>query len=260
MSTGRRLAILGGIVAAALRSVTAEDLPPPDPSVRSIPHGTLHRQREYCRPKNREWTLCKKEEITLPVYGKEAPPFTREIARRLAPYLKEYEASDPVKEVEEAFPDYPGDVGGKWYDALSIGLYARTPATYTLELDRSGYGGGAHGYYTVEFLNLLPGREAPVRLAECFRPGSRAKLLKIAERHYRLEHGLAPHTPLTEDGWFEERFVLAEQFALTSRGILFLYNQHEIKPYAAGLTAFLLPYRALRGIIDPRGPLAYLLK
>jgi hypothetical protein len=260
MSTGRRLTILGGIVVALLRSVTAEDLPPPDPSVRSIPHGTLHRQREYCRPKNRKLKLCKKEEITLPVYAKEAPPFTREIARRLGPYLREYEASDPVKEVEEAFPDYEGLVGGEWYDTLSIGLYARTPTTYTLELDRSGYGGGAHGYYTVTFLNLLPGREAPVRLAECFRPGSEKRLLGIAEAYYRRQHGLPPGQPLTEEEWFEDRFVLSESFALTSGGILFLYNQYEIKPYSSGLTTFLLPYHALHGIIDPSGPLAFALK
>jgi hypothetical protein len=236
------------------------DLPDPDPSVRSVPHGTLHRLREYCRPKNRELKLCKKEEITLPVFGKDAPAFTREIPGRLAPYLKEYEASDPVKEVEEAIGDYEGLVGGEWYDALTIGLYARTPATYTLRLDRGGYGGGAHGYYTVEFLNYVPGREAPVRLDECFRPGTRKRLLEIAERRYRKEHGLSPSAPLTEDEWFEDRFVLAESFALSSRGILFLYNPYEIKPYAAGLTTLFLPYGEIREIVAPQGPLAFLLK
>jgi hypothetical protein len=65
---------------------------------------------------------------------------------------------------------------------------------------------------------------------------------------------------LTEDEWFEERFILPENFAFTSRGILFLYNQYEIKPYSSGLSTFLLPYEALRGIIDPAGPLAFVLK
>ena len=236
------------------------DLPDPDLSVRSIPHGLLHRSREYCRSKKRELKLCEKEEITLPVFGREAPPFTREIAARLAPYLHDYEKSDPVREVEEAIGDYGGVVGGKWYDALKADLYARTPSTYTLRLTRSEYSGGAHGSFTVVFLNVLPGREAPVKLSECFRSGSGKRLLKIAEHHYRREHGLAPNTPLKADGWFEERFVLAENFAFTSRGILFLYNQYEIKPYAAGLTTFLLPYGALRGIIDPDGPLAFALK
>jgi hypothetical protein len=204
--------------------------------------------------------LCKKEEITLPVFGREAPAFTREIAERLAPILKDYEKSDPVREVEEALPDYEGVVGGEWYDTLEAALYASTPSTYTLRLIRSGYSGGAHGYFSVAFLNFLPGRQAPVRLAECFLPGSEAQLTRIAESYYRRQHGLLPDQPLTEDEWFEERFILPENFAFTSRGILFLYNQYEIKPYSSGLSTFLLPYEALRGIIDPAGPLAFVLK
>jgi hypothetical protein len=248
------------ISGSAFPAFAGADLPDPDPSVRPIPYGVFHRSREYCRPKNRRLKLCQKVEISLPVFGRDAPVFTREIAGRLSLYLKDYEKSDPVRDVEEVIGDYEGVVGGEWYDTLEVDLYARTPSTYTLRLTRSEYSGGAHGSFTVMFLNFLPGREAPVKISECFRSGSGKRLLKIAEHHYRREHGLTPNTPLTADGWFEKRFVTAENFAFTSRGILFLYNQYEIKPYAAGLTTFLLPYEALHGIIDPDGPLAFALK
>jgi len=61
--------------------------------------------------------------------------------------------------------------------------------------------------------------------------------------------GILPLESLEESGWFENKFILANTFALTSKGILFRYNPYEIKSYAYGESEFLLPYHYIEPFI-----------
>jgi hypothetical protein len=54
-----------------------------------------------------------------------------------------------------------------------------------------------------------------------------------------------------EVGYFFEnqRFILNDNFVLTQKGIKFLFNVYEIKPYTAGITELEIPYEKLNGIL-----------
>ena len=62
-----------------------------------------------------------------------------------------------------------------------------------------------------------------------------------------------------EANWFENRFVLPKNFAITTRGLLLSYNIYEVTPYIVDPPEFLLPYSQIRSLIDPKGPLAFAL-
>jgi hypothetical protein len=91
-----------------------------------------------------------------------------------------------------------------------------------------------------------------ITLDDLFEKGYDQKLLVIAEDIFRKQEKLKPADKLSEEaGYFFEnqRFILNDNFTLTDKGIKFLFNVYEIKPYVAGLTELEIPYEDLKGIL-----------
>ncbi|WP_353662455.1 RsiV family protein [Hydrogenimonas sp. SS33] len=182
----------------------------------------------------------------------EFAPFRSLFARQVEAYYDD----DIRAELASDRNDTP-DLSGNYYRHTDTSLFALTPTTLTLQYERSSYEGGAHGNYGIAYENFLRSNAAPVTLKKLFKPGTHKKLLAVAERYYRLAYNIPDDQNMRYDGWFDASFTLAENFAITPNGLLFVYNQYEIKPYAAGLTRFLLPYSAIESLIDPKGALAF---
>ncbi len=183
----------------------------------------------------------------------------RGVDTHITPFLNTYRKSDPHKLVTDTIKQFGDTISGDWYDNTNITLFAKTPRTYTLSIESNGYSGGAHGYYTIAYINIDTQTQKQLSLSNLFLPKYKQKLHNIALAYYKIAHNLKPSDPLTQDGWFDNKFMLAENFAITPQGLYFLYNQYEIKPYADGQTNFLLPYAAIQKIIDPKGLLAFAL-
>ena len=227
----------------------------------SYPLATRTLSEQYCARGKREEPLCQSHTLSYidsNVSG--FPSFMRGLSAYTAPYLKEYRETDLKKEVLGMLKELSGDVSGEWYDKSTFRLFAKTSSTYTLSLTSNGYSGGAHGYYNIGYTNIDIATQKKITLSRLFVPGSIQKLNTIAHAYYKRVHNLRPSQPLTDDDWFEDRFVLPDNFAITPYGLYFLYGQYEIKPYAYGLTSLFLPYPAIAEIIDPNGPLAFALK
>ncbi len=217
-------------------------------------------EKSFCLPNKREEKFCMLESLTYPATERSTLPYATELPRRIHPFLKEYRAVDLRKELYNTLKDMEPAMTGEWYEKRSVALFAQTSSTYTLIVNSSGYTGGAHGFFSTAFLNYTPGGEKALTLSDLFIRDSKRTLRRIAERYYRHSVGLSSHASLTREGWFENRFTLAREFAITPRGLLFVYNQYEIKPYAAGQTSLMLPYALVRPLIDPKGPLAFALR
>ena len=216
---------------------------------------------KYCTRIDKDRTFCEGKKLSyLDTDVSDLPAFLKGAQTFVDPQLAEYRKTNLKKEVLETVVESGGGIAGEWYSETRIALFAKTPATYTLAIESNGYTGGAHGYDTVGYTNVAIATQKKLTLRELFLPGTEGKFKEIAETYYRLEHDLRPAQPLTDDDWFENRFVLAENFAITPRGLYFLYNQYEIKPYAVGRTSFFLPYGAVRDLIDPKGPLAFAIR
>lgn len=91
-----------------------------------------------------------------------------------------------------------------------------------------------------------------ITLDDLFQKGFDQKFLNIAEEIFRKQEGLNSGDKLSEEnGYFFEnqRFILNDNFILTEKGIKFLFNVYEIKPYVAGITELEIPYQQLKALL-----------
>lgn len=220
----------------------------------------INLSEKYCKSTKNERKLCKTKKLSYIDYADpDLPTFLRNIQQHITPILKAYLGEDLKNSTLADVKDFGADINGDWYNETDINLFSKTPTTYTLSKTSSGYSGGAHGYHAVGFTNYDIKTQKKLTLDDLFLADYNQTLHTIALSHYRLSQGLKPNQTLIDDGWFDNKFMLAKSVAITSRGLYFLYNSYEIKPYAAGFTEFMLPYSKLKAIINPKGALAFAL-
>lgn len=115
---------------------------------------------------------------------------------------------------------------------------------FTLYVNHNEYLGGAHPsrFVTLASFDLSSGNQIDIldRYDE-------TQLLKLAEDRFRKIHSLSETKDLNDAGFMFEngRFVLPENMALTSEGVLFVYNSYEVAAYSEGETRFVIPYSEL---------------
>ena len=216
---------------------------------------------KYCKSMKSSYMLCHSKKLNYIDYNDtDLPEFLKGIKVHIEPLVNKYKKNDLKMSTLDILKDMDGEISGEWNNNSSIDLFAKTPNTYTLSTISSGYEGGAHGYYNESYDNFDIKTNTELTLNDFFLPDTNQTLHEIAQTHYKKHYGLSPGQPLIDDGWFEDKFVLAQNFAITSRGLYFFYNQYEIKSYARGPTEFMLPYSKIQHLIDPKGALGFVLE
>ncbi len=138
-------------------------------------------------------------------------------------------------------------IGEFWYQKNKISLYNYIDGFLTIKEEYESYTGGAHGSYGVGFKNYFQGKK--IALKDLY-GDNKEHFEALAQAVYKEEKGLYLYESLEEDGWFQNSFVLSENFALNDDAIVFLYNPYEIKSFAAGITTFSIPYYRLKKFLD----------
>jgi hypothetical protein len=127
----------------------------------------------------------------------------------------------------------------------------------TLEVGGYTYTGGAHGASTTTFINWNTKANKNITLDDIFTAGYADKLKTIAEGIFRKEEKLSDTASLARDYFFKDnKFALNDNFSVTPIGLKFIYNQYEIKPYAAGQTELFIPYTQLKSLLQPNSVVA----
>ncbi len=188
----------------------------------------------------------------------DAPDFFRFIPRQIKDLLQKYRKCDPDEIVGEMTENDLPDVD--FYREWEVDVSDVTPSTYTLAIRNAEFSGGAHGSEEFEFRNYRRKDGRPILMRDLFKKRALRRFRKIAARIYRQAYGLSPTDDLSDKaGWFENRFVLPENFDITTKGLYFAYNVYEVTPRAVEPPSFLVPYPAFRKLIDPKGPIAFAL-
>jgi hypothetical protein len=131
----------------------------------------------------------------------------------------------------------------------------------TLEISGYTFRGGAHGSSITTFVNWNTKTQKRVKLNELFTANYKEKLTAIADTIFRKEEKLTDTASLTDDYFFKDnKFALNNNFSITPLGLKFLYNQYEIKPYAAGQTTLFIPYAKIKSILKPNTVITQYLK
>lgn len=148
------------------------------------------------------------------------------------------------------FPDSP--MGYHWDQSLTVEyqnkeLIAFKHKTYA-------YTAGAHGMQPILYHNLNKAANfTKIKLEDILVNEYSAELTKIAEEIFRKNEGLKPQQNLNDYFFEDQKYVLNDNFLITAEGLLFLYNQYEIKAYAFGTTELLIPYSSIKHLIADNG-------
>jgi len=218
----------------------------------------INLSEEYCKDTKNKNKLCKAKTLNYVDFDDvDLPQYLKGLKTHIQPIVQNYKQENLKQSTLTDIKDFNADISGSWYNNTKITLFAKTENTYTLSTNSEGYSGGAHGYHAISFENYSIATQEKLILDDLFLPDYNQTLHTIASKHYKMSRGLHPTQSLVDDGWFDNKFVLSKNFAITTKGILFYYNSYEIKSYAAGHTSFMLPYSKLKKIINPQGVLSF---
>lgn len=130
-----------------------------------------------------------------------------------------------------------------------------------LQLIAESYLGGAHGSHFVQYVNWDTKAQKKINLDDLLTTPYKEKLTAIAEKIFRRQENLSDTASYKDNYFFkDDRFSLNDNFLITPLGLRFIYNEYEIKPYAAGQTELLIPYSQIKSLLRPNTVLIQYLK
>jgi hypothetical protein len=131
----------------------------------------------------------------------------------------------------------------------------------TIYFSGRSYAGGAHGSNDYSFINWNTKAARVIKLTDLFIDGYNDKLTQIAEKIFRKQEKLSDTASLKENYFFKNaKFALNNNFLITPTGLIFLYNEYEIKSFAAGVTQLAIPYEQIKLLLRPNTVIAQYIK
>ncbi|SFV52832.1 hypothetical protein MNB_SV-6-1433 [hydrothermal vent metagenome] len=201
----------------------------------------------------RENRLCLNKKFTYP----KSDILNDDIANGLDIYIQKLK-SEFQKESLESYEITVDDIDtfgvSEYLIESRLKLFDYNRPILTLQSYSYAYTGGAHGNYNIEYINYDVEAKKEYSLEDLV-DFNNSKFLHIAKIEYKKSEALLPDESLQNAGWFEDRFQLTTNFAVTKSGLLFSYAPYEIKSFASGITTFLLTYDKFLSFIKPNTPL-----
>ncbi len=228
-------------------------------------YDTIKRRSADCGDKPD--STCTHVEITYPVFNS-APVLNDSISRKLR-YMFAYNgetdstlnryADNFIKGYTEFKKTDPRSV--MYFELESYAHVVRQDsALVTVEVGGYSYQGGAHGASFTTYINWNAKDNKNIKLSDILTDGYNSKLTSVADSIFRKDEKLEPNQPLDNYFFKDNKFALNENFLITPLGLKFLYNQYEIKPYAAGQTELLIPYQNISSLLKPNTVISPYLK
>ncbi len=148
------------------------------------------------------------------------------------------------------------DSAGSWQEDRSYSIAYYSDHLVSLTGEVYSYTGGAHGntYYLSSNYSIKDGKASLIKLSDLFKPGS--NYLKALST-YCINDLL-----VKKAGWIVNGEITSfnEQdlgvFAISPEGIKFAFAPYAVGSYAEGSYFVVVPFREIKRIIDPKGPLS----
>jgi hypothetical protein len=122
----------------------------------------------------------------------------------------------------------------------------------SVEVVSEGYLGAAHGFADKTLMTFDAHTGARMSVGDVVAESVRATLSKIVEAEFRRARSIPSTQSLQDAGFFilpGQEMPLAENFALTERGLELQYNPYEVGPYSQGATRVTVPPEAVEPLL-----------
>lgn len=198
-----------------------------------------------------------KATITYPVFKNDS--LNNYLVRKVTDYIAENEQQISYKYLANSFvkgyDDFFAanrDTFQSWFLMIKITLLNQKKDYVALQYLHSDYSGGAHPNTNFAYINYNPKTNQPITLDSLIEANQKIALTTIGERIFRKNEKLSTTASL-ENGYFFEngKFNLPENFYISNKGLVFLYNPYDIKPYVDGTTKLIIPFADLKKIAKP---------
>lgn len=168
------------------------------------------------------------------------------VKARMDDFIKDYQ------EDQKDMADLGMEFSMKWSCEVIIKILLNSHETMSLSIFESNFTGGAHANSWTRLLNFDMKTGDRLRLSDFLVEDYQNELLPIAEDYFKESVDLPTSVDLAAtDFEFESgEFELPKNFAITSKGILFLYNPYEVGAFAMGTFEFLVPYQKIYHLVD----------
>jgi len=230
-----------------------------DEMIKDLKLKSIELQDNYCANVKDGEKLCLNRSLSYPNLNEPTTPKDLKVlaSSHIKEIIKNFKEHSSKEMIKEELGGYSSDYTptGKWYEKIIVEIPFLTRGTYTISIYDEAYLGGAHPSYSLEFRNYDRRTNKEIKLEDILLPNAKRRFKQIAKSYYKHSVGLKPNEPLTKDGWFEDKFVLPSNFAITKEGLLLYYNPYEIKSFVFGETKFILPYRLFKDLINPSSPI-----
>lgn len=123
-------------------------------------------------------------------------------------------------------------------------------ALVAMRMGGYSFQGGAHGSHLTIFMNWDTKAKKMLSLKDILIDNYKPVLDSVGEQFFRKQGNLTPTQSLKDNYFFtKDKFTLNDNFLITPAGLNFLYNEYEIKPYAAGQTELFIPYKQIQKLL-----------
>ena len=125
------------------------------------------------------------------------------------------------------------------YNADNLLSIAESSYTFT---------GGAHGMDVTTLSSYQLQNRKKLTLDDIFKPDYQPVVVKLLETAVRKQLNIKPNESLNS-ALFVDKMEITDNFAVTQKGILFLYNADEIASHAQGEFSIFIPFADLKGVL-----------
>lgn len=167
------------------------------------------------------------------------------------------ELNDTYKEDSES-AESPEEIG-HWYN---FHFATETTAPYfkgdllVLRCYNESYTGGAHGMYSISYLNVNINNNTTLKINDLFKPGYEETVSALLWEQLAIDQKVSGKAELKEMGYGTmEELTPTDNFALNDTGVSFTYNPYEIAPYSMGITEITIPYQKVSNLLNLNNPI-----
>lgn len=139
--------------------------------------------------------------------------------------------------------DYMPDFKQTWDEVFEMKMVSKTDDLLTLKYSRSGYSGGAHGYYFENYKTFDLKNNKVISQNDIFKNPDDANWDKILKNNFVDKD--------QKDMMIEDKIKLNNNFYFDKEKITFVYNQYEITAYAAGVVYITLNFKDIKAQLKP---------
>ena len=205
---------------------------------------------------------CTYMTFDYPVFKKsESSEVLQKIDKTISKLLLEGTEADDFKAASEIFIKNYSDLKNDpeienyntpWFDIRKAEWLSLQKKVLSVKCSISNFYGGAHPNRFVMLRNFNPYTGDSLGLAMIFNPENLKELSRLGEKYFRKDQKLKAGVSYEEAGyWFKDnQFFLTGNFAFTSEGLLFYYNEYEIAPYSMGAVYFVVPYSIIMHLFE----------